>query len=153
MKKANDNPTIYFDLDGTLYDLYGQTDWLPRLLAHDPSPYAEGNALVDLVALHETLCDLIAEGYTVGVVSWCAKGSTPEYDRKVRATKRAWIRENLPTASEVHIVRYGTPKHRIVNNKTNAILVDDERENLTKWNRGATIDASTDILAALKGLN
>jgi hypothetical protein len=133
--KNKAHTTIYFDLDGTLYDLYGVTDWLPRLLASDPTPYCEGAALVDLVALHETLCDLIAEGYTVGVVSWCAKGSTPEYDRMVRATKRAWIRENLPTASEVHIVRYGTPKHRIVNNKTSAILVDDEIGNSRCCNR------------------
>jgi hypothetical protein len=152
MKNATDKPTIYFDLDGTIYDLYGVVDWLPRLRASDPTPYCEGAALVDLVALHETLCDLIAEGYTVGVVSWLARGATAAYDKAVRATKRAWIRENLPTASEVHIVRYGTPKHRIVNN-SNGILIDDETANLTNWTRGATIKADENLVETLRSLN
>lgn len=152
MKNATDKPTIYFDLDGTIYDLYGVVDWLPKLRASDPTPYRDGSPLVDIVALHETLCDLIAEGYTVGVVSWLSRGATAAYDKVVRATKRAWIRENLPTASEIHIVRYGTPKHTIVNN-TNGILVDDEEGNLTRWTRGATIKADANLIETLKGLN
>lgn len=153
MDKTANKPTIYFDLDGTLYDLYGVAGWLPRLLAADVTPYAEGNPLVDLAALNEVLIDLVNRGYGVGVISWVARGATREYAAAIRRVKRAWIRENLPTAAEVHIVKYGTPKHYIANDKHNAILVDDERENLTKWNHGATINANSDIIAALKGLN
>ena len=32
---------IWFDMDGTLADLYGVENWLEKLRASDPSPYAE----------------------------------------------------------------------------------------------------------------
>ena len=31
---------IWFDMDGTIADLYGVEDWLPKLRAYDPSRIA-----------------------------------------------------------------------------------------------------------------
>lgn len=141
-------PTIYFDLDGTVYPLYQQPEWLPRLRNSDPTAYAVETAMVDMVALHEVLLSLMDKGYAVGVISWLAKDASPAYNKAVRAVKREWIAKFLPMATEVHIVKYGTPKHRVAN--AAGILVDDVAEVREAWTRGATIDANGDIIAALR---
>lgn len=157
-------PTIYFDLDGTLYDLYSMPNWLERITTlADASTYASEDALlVDMVRLHEVLYTLIDRGYSVGVVSWLAGGEMDSlgnigradsaYEKAVRKVKKAWIKKFLPMATEVHIVRYGTPKHHIVNNKEAAILVDDNAEVREAWNHGAAIDATENLIEALERL-
>jgi len=150
MKNTENKPTIYFDLDGTVYDLYGTPDWLERITTlADPTAYSDGDALVCMDTLHDTLTALVNAGYRVGVVSWLAKGASAEYNRLVRRVKRAWVRENLPLASEVHIVKYGTPKHRVVNDKR-GILVDDNAEVRESWKGLLTINAEGDIIEALR---
>lgn len=149
----NSSPTIYFDLDGTLYDLYSQPRWLERITTEaDPTAYANDSAtMVNMVALHETLFTLMEQGWSIGVISWLARGSSREYDIAVRRIKRDWVKRFLPMATEVHIVKYGTPKHSVAYS-TNAVIVDDAPEVLTTWNRGATIDATQNILPLLEGL-
>jgi hypothetical protein len=157
MKKGNNmnaKPTIYFDLDGTLYDLYGMENWLARITTlADATAYANEDALlVDMVALHEVLYALMAQGYSIGVISWLADGASKEYDKAVRATKRAWLKKFLPMATEIHIVRYGTPKHRIINDKADAIIVDDNAEVRAAWTHGEAIDATENLIAKLRNL-
>jgi hypothetical protein len=156
--------TIYFDLDGTLYDLYSIPGWLERITTlADATAYSSEDALlVDMVRLHEVLYALIDKGYTVGVVSWLPGGemdilgnigrADTDYEKAVRKIKCEWIKKFLPMATEVHIVRYGTPKHHIVNNKENSILVDDTAEVREMWNHGAVIDATENLIEALERL-
>jgi len=144
-------PTIYFDLDGTLYDLYGQPAWLDRLHASDPSAYAADALMVDADAFHATLDNLVAAGYAIGVITWLARGASQEYKTATRRVKKAWIHKHLPHATEIHMVAYGTPKHRIAKNRP-AILVDDNAEVREAWTLGATIDATQDLVAALQSL-
>ncbi len=145
-------PTIYFDLDGTVYDLYNQPNWLERItVTFDATAYANDNAhLVDIVALNEQLVKMVEMGFGVGVVTWLALDSTTNYDKAVRKVKREWVAKFLPMAQEVHVVRYGTPKHNVIKDKNNAILVDDNAEVRQAWTRGITIDATQDIIQALK---
>lgn len=150
MKNTNDN-TIYFDLDGTLYDLYAQPNWLERITTQeDTSAYSADALVYDRVELADCLTRLCNAGFAVGVVSWLAGGASREFDSAVRRVKREWVKKNLPMATEVHIVKYGTPKHRVVNVK-NAILVDDNAEVRAAW-KGLTIDATQNIIPALEGL-
>ena len=37
--------TIFFDMDNTIAALYDVPNWLPKLRAYDPSPYAEAKAM------------------------------------------------------------------------------------------------------------
>jgi len=62
--------TIWFDMDGTLADLYGVENWLPMLRASDPTPYMVARPLVNLSALARVLNRLQREGYEIGVISW-----------------------------------------------------------------------------------
>ena len=138
---------IYFDMDGTIADLYGFDGWLDYLHAEDVKPYAEARPLVDMDALN-TICEaLAARGVVIGVISWTAMGGSREYNAAVRKVKREWINEYLPCVSEFHVVKYGTPKHHVRKIK-HSILVDDNAEVREAW-QGETIDATKNILKAL----
>lgn len=150
-------PTIYFDLDGTLYDLYNQPNWLARITTlSDPTAYANENAVMaDMPKLMAQLIKMVSKGYGIGVISWLADDSTPEYDKAVRKVKREWVKKFLPMAHEVHIVKYGTPKHTVVKNKSDiSILVDDNGEVRERWemNRGLALDPADGIIKSLKKL-
>jgi hypothetical protein len=157
----NDSMTIYFDLDGTLYNLYGIPNWLERITIDlDPTAYADESdeaLLVDMAELHEALYALMNKGYEIGVISWLAGGATlPDgsmgeadaaYSKAVRSVKREWVSKFLPMATEVHVVKYGTPKHRVARNK--GIIVDDHAGVREAWTRGAAIDATDNLIESL----
>ena len=126
---------IYLDMDGTIADLYGVENWLEDLIAGNERPYREAERLVE----EEELAELVADGYELAIVSWLAKNSNKEYDRKVRNAKREWLKANYPNIkfTEIHIVKYGTPKSRVVNEK--GLLIDDEIPNRREW-KGIAID-------------
>jgi FMN phosphatase YigB (HAD superfamily) len=147
----NKTTTIYFDLDGTLYDLYGQAMWLERITKiYDPSVYGTACTLVSFDDLSPLLDSLVEQGYRIGVVSWCAKNAPKWYDAAVREIKRDWVKRFLPQASEVHIVKYGTPKHRIVRDR-DGIIVDDDATVREAW-RGLAIDPAHGIIESLERL-
>lgn len=54
--------TIFFDLDGTLADLYGVEDWLDMLMASDALPYEIAKPLIRLSALARLLNNLQKRG-------------------------------------------------------------------------------------------
>ena len=78
---------IYFDMDGTIADLYNVENWLERLRANDETPYIEAEPLVNMQKLQDMLESFAMLGITIGVISWLAKGSSKSYDKKVRTAK------------------------------------------------------------------
>lgn len=141
--------TIYFDMDGTIADLYAVEGWLEKLTAEDATPYAEAAPLLRLCTLARLLNRLQREGYRIGIVSWLAKYGSDEYNERVIKAKREWLRVHLKSVrfDEVHIVKYGTPKHEIVRDK-NGILFDDEEGNRDRWT-GIAYNVD-DIIGVLK---
>ena len=143
--------TIWFDMDGTIADLYSVENWLPMLRAYDPSPYMLAKPLVRLSTLAYMLNRLRAKGYRVGVISWGSKCSTPAYDAAVTAAKTAWLKTHLPSVDfdEIHVVPYGVPKQNF--KRTDAdILFDDEERNRINW--GENAHTETEIFDILKSL-
>ena len=143
--------TIYFDLDGTLFDLYGVDNWLPKLRACDPSPYEDALPMQDFRVLARLLNKLQAAGYNIGVITWLSKESTPEYDEAVRRAKRKALAKRLPSvdSDEIHMVKYGTPKYAVARNPF-GILFDDEEKNRERW-KGAAFPPE-EIFEVLKSL-
>ena len=128
---------IYFDMDGTIADLYSVKGWLPMLRAENPEPYAKAHALVNLSRLARSLNGLRANGVEVCVVSWGSKESSDDYLKKVEHAKREWLAKHMPSVTwdEIHVLPYGTPKSCV---KTKgAILFDDEIGNRQEWGTGA----------------
>ena len=144
--------TIWFDMDGTIANLYGVQNWLNYLMASDPTPYAIAKPLLRLNALARVLNNLQRKGYKVGVISWLAKNSTADYDEAVTKAKIDWLTKHLASVAfdEINIVRYGTPKHLFATCEAD-ILFDDEEKNRNEWT-GKAFDVNN-ILEVLKGLD
>ena len=144
------NKTIWFDMDGTIADLYGVENWLPMLRASDPTPYMVAKPLVRLSTLAFMLNRLRKRGYNIGIISWLSKSGTPAYDADVTAAKYQWLARHLPSVDfdEIYIVPYGTPKHIFA--QPGDILFDDEKGNRESW-IGTAFDVH-DIINVLKGL-
>ena len=141
---------IYFDMDGTVYDLYGVDGWLEMLNAEDISAYKCGTPICDMAKLNAILERFIALGFVIGVVTWTAMNGSREFNKATRKVKLEWVRENMPTVTEFHCVKYGTPKHKVAKIK-NAVLVDDNSAVRDAWN-GYTVDANKNILVQLEAL-
>ena len=140
---------IYFDMDGTIADLYGVQGWLEDLIAGETRPYAEAKPMVNMSRLARRLNTLQRAGYEIGIISWLSKNGTDEYNRQVTETKIAWLRAHLASVefNEIHIVKYGTPKQTL----GKGFLFDDELPNREKWGEGAY--EPKDIFEILGGLN
>lgn len=141
--------SIYFDMDGTIANLYAVENWLPMLRASDPTPYVCAEPMLRMNTLARLLNKLQREGWTIGIVSWLAKNSNDSYDELVTVAKLKWLTTHLKSVQfdEIHIVSYGTPKHEIVDNP-NGILFDDEIGNREKWT-GVAYDVDN-IIGILK---
>ena len=124
---------INFDMDGTIADLYAVENWLSKLRAYDPSPYAEAAPLVHLSTLARYIHIIQRMGWKVNIVSWLSKDPDPDYGEAVTRAKRKWLAKHLPSVQfdAVVIVPYGTPKHEL----SSGILFDDELNNRVGWNK------------------
>lgn len=142
---------IYFDMDGTIANLYGVSDWLEDIQARNTRPYEQAKVMLKMNVLARLLNKLQKEGYVIGVVSWLAKNSTQEYNERVTQAKVNWLQKHLPSVhwNEVHIVDYGTPKQTVVQ-YSKGILFDDEKPNRKNWT-GTAYDVNN-IIEVLKGL-
>lgn len=140
--------TIYFDMDGTIANLYGVENWLSELRAESTKPYAEAKPLLNMSALARTLNKLTARGYEIGIISWTSKGGSEQYNKAVAETKIKWLQKHLASVhfTSISIVPYGTPKETI----GNGILFDDEEPNRTNWNGIAY--SEKEIMRVLKTL-
>lgn len=122
---------IWFDMDGTIADLYGVNGWLDMLLNENARPYEIAKPLVNMRELARVLNRLIEKGWEIGVISWLAKNGTNDYNKKVANAKMKWLARHLKSVkfAKIDIVEYGTPKQ--INR--NGILFDDEKQNRESW--------------------
>lgn len=125
---------VWFDMDGTIANLYAVENWLPKLREHDASPYVEAEVMHNMSQLARLLNKVQAVGYGIGIISWLSKCPTAEYDKAVTEAKRAWLGQHLASVKfdAVNIVSYGTPKTKFMET-ANDILFDDEEKNRTDW--------------------
>jgi len=127
---------IWFDMDGTIADLYGVDGWLDDLIAENTRPYAVAIPLVNFSLLARLLNQLQAQGWKLGIVSWTSKNGSELYNLAIETVKRTWLTQHLPSVEwdEIKVVRYGTNKRMICGG---GILFDDEEGNRKAWGAGA----------------
>ena len=146
---------IWFDMDGTLANLYAVENWLEKLRAHDETPYMEAKPMLQLSALARVLNRLRRQGVEIGIVSWLSKDPDPAYGAKVTDAKYYWLAKHLPSVEwdDVRIVPYGTPKSKVANIQKHDILFDDEENNIIEWeeNDGWAFEPA-EILSMLRTL-
>ena len=141
--------TIWFDMDGTIADLYGVKDWLPMLIAENPAPYELATPMLNMNVLARKLNKIRRAGYKLGVISWLSKNSTASYDEKVKAAKLTWLKKHLNSVNwdKINIVAYGRNKWEVCGE---GILFDDEEGNRTAWkDKAYTPDKIMEVLRNL----
>lgn len=128
--------TIYFDMDGTIANLYAVEGWLDDLEAYRTRPYEEARVMHNMSVLARLLNQAQRNGHRLAIISWLSKSGTADYNRKVEKVKRKWLKKHLKSVQfdEIHIVTYGTPKSSVA--KSMGILFDDEERNRNEWNKG-----------------
>lgn len=150
---------IYFDMDGTVFDLYGKKNWLD-LLENEKEGAFVGNFLpeIDLVRFFSAIKELSAYGVQFGIITWLPMQASAEYEEVCRAEKMAWIRENMPFISEFNCVSYGTPKQKCIQKRAQTMyLIDDNAEVCKMWEtatqrKALNIDKNWTVVDALEAI-
>lgn len=141
---------VYFDMDGTIANLYGFKNWLEYLLKEDTTPYMEAKPLMNLSALAREIHRGQKLGIKYGIISWTSKGGSTAYNKAVEEIKKAWLKKHLPSVvfDEIHVIEYGTPKSNYA--KGTSYLFDDEEKNRKEW-KGKAFNVNN-ILQDLKAI-
>lgn len=139
---------IWFDMDGTIADLYAVDGWLEMLRNFDAEVYEMAKPLCRMCSLARQLNSLQRKGYTIGIISWSSKVSTEEFDEQVRQAKMNWLAQHLPSVNwdEVQVVPYGTPKHEVCGS---GVLFDDEMHNRYEWMKHAGMAFEPEFISAV----
>ena len=133
IKKDENEKIIYFDVDGTFYDLYNFPKWLECILSEKTECYTQSGLLVDENDFIDVLNNLKEKGYKLGIITWMSKNATKKYQNKVRGAKYRYIKKHFSNLfDEIHILQYGTNKSKYCKGK-NTILFDDEENNRKQW--------------------
>lgn len=146
---------VYFDMDGTIANLYAVDEWLENIHNEVENMYKNLEPMVDMNLL-QTICkDLQMVGYKIGIITWLPPGRK-EYREKIAKEKREWLARYMPIVEEIHIQEYMTPKQTAITTITGRmILVDDNEEVRNKWNtpvQRKSIDATNNMIEELKKL-
>ena len=132
---------IWFDLDGTIFDLYHQDNWEPKLRAEESgvfTAYGETEGWLPYINRNlfaEAVQALMMEfGVEFNVITWLPMQASPEYEEVCRAEKIQWVKQNLPFVNEISCVSYGIPKQNCIKKKAQTmILLDDNMEVCEEW--------------------
>lgn len=147
---------IYFDMDGTVADLYGEKNWLNNLRNEREGSFINLRPLVDMNELAMVCHQLMNLGYSFGVITWLPMGASYEFERVCEEEKRAWVEEFMPWVSEFYAQSYGVPKQYAPSKRAaEMILIDDNAEVRAMWNtevQRSSIDATQDIIKELRKL-
>ena len=126
--------TIWWDMDGTIANLYAVDNWLPKLRSEDPTPYAEAEVMWNMSQLAKLMNKAQRLGYQLGIISWTSKGGSASYNEAVKQAKLDWLKKHLSSVSwdQICVISYGTPKSLVMNTEDD-ILFDDELKNREDW--------------------
>lgn len=142
--------TFVFDMDGTLFDLYGVDNWLPQLRAEDSSPYLAAKPMINFSLLARYLNRIQRAGHKIMIVSWTSKESSPEYHSQVAWAKFKSLRRHLPSVhwDAIIFTNYGTEKSTLVKD-SKAFLFDDDEGVRANWQGGLAFEP-VDIFRVLR---
>lgn len=147
---------IYFDMDGTVADLYNSENWLNKLRNEEPGAFRFLKPMVNMDALASVCYQLMQQGYSFGIITWLPMDASYEYEKVCEEEKKDWAEEYMPWVSEFYAQSYGVPKQYAPSKRAmEMILVDDNSEVRAMWNtekQRKSIDATGNIIEELKKL-
>lgn len=157
--------TIWFDMDGTIYNFYDIPNWMEML---EKGRYGVYNMLGyrrrHLTRIMEVVAALVKQGWRVGVLTWGSKSGSADFEA-ISDMKRAWLRTNCPilySKGYFCCLPYGVSKaeYMIENFQPDGegmhVLVDDNLRVREDWEAHGenfkTVDASRSYYRILEGL-
>lgn len=159
--------SIWFDMDGTIAELYKVKDWLPALRSNDWSVYDRCLPRAHFERINAAIEALVENGWQVGVITWASKGiDWGKADLNViTETKFEWLCRFFPALADGKFacIPYGYDKAQFMHEMHNnynpyeiSYLVDDNKEVRAAWRKHGenfkTIDASRSFHRAIEGL-
>jgi hypothetical protein len=134
---------IYFDMDGTIADFYGQSDWLEKLRNEQNGAFADCKPLFNRKRFSAVVSRLLTIGVQFGVITWLPMDASPEYEEVCAAEKKKWCAAYLPFISEFTAQSYGVPKQKAIRKHSSTeILIDDNAEVCRRWKTAKQRDFS-----------
>ncbi|MGN0961492.1 MAG: hypothetical protein ACI4PF_04765 [Christensenellales bacterium] len=125
---------IYFDLDGTVYNLYGIENWLQYLDEENSEVFLMGDFMVDYKKFMDCIASLTKKGYSFGVITWLPMRASVEFEEDCRQQKIKWVKQFLPFVTEITCQSYGIPKQNAIQKKSEKMfLIDDNKEVCNIW--------------------
>lgn len=130
--------TVYFDMDGTIANLYAVPDVFKRLDANDATPYAEAIPIPKYIDMMHQFKEM---GYKVGIITACSRfpPNTPDdvkakMNIETEANKIKWLKEQglWGIIDTFQFIPCGVSKYEVTEDKT-GVLVDDEDKVLATW--------------------
>ena len=145
--------TIWWDMDGTIANLYAVENWLPMLRAEDTTPYVEAEVMWNMRQPARLMTQVQKLGYKLGIISGTSKGGSESYNEAVKQAKLSWLGKHLASVNwdNICVVSYGTPKSLVMQGEDD-ILFDDEEPNRDAWlGEAYEPDMMIKVLKALLG--
>lgn len=121
--------TYYFDMDGTIVDLYSVDNVFDKLDAFDVSPYVDAKAISKNIAM---LQELQLQGHDIAILTMMSKTTTPSFTMQTIKAKKQWLHEHGVKYSDFIPVPYGANKFEYAKDK-NAYIVDDDKNVINSW--------------------
>lgn len=158
--------SIWFDMDGTIAELYKVKDWLPALRSNDWSVYDKCLPRAHFERINAAIEALVENGWQVGVITWASKGVGWGKDLDaITETKFTWLCRFFPALADGRFacIPYGYDKglfmmemNETFDNGDTHILVDDNKIVRAAWRKLGenfkTINAARPFNRAIEGL-
>lgn len=145
---------VFFDMDGTIADLYNDPNWLEDFTKRRKGVFARLKPMVDPIQVNDLIRQAKAKGHKFGVVTWLPKDSTADYRLASSFEKIEWIKKFFPElADNILTCEYGTKKRQVARANRNAIIFDDDVKVREDWkiSKGKAYEPDQ-ILEVLEGL-
>ena len=123
---------VWFDMDGTIANLYGVEGWLDHLYNNSTIPYEEAKPMFNFSKFARKLNVLRKKGHEIGIISWTSKCGDDDFHVRITEAKKKWLHKHLPSVqwNEIKILKYGTNKWEACKE---GVLFDDEENNRKTW--------------------
>lgn len=162
--------TVWFDMDGTLYDLYNIPNWLEELQNKNENVFYIGSPMYNCYCINRAIEALTEHGWQVGIITWAPKdvAENDPFFAKVKHAKLMWALRHYPDlVRNFYCLPYGQSKAICACNHWSErngsiedvqILVDDNMLVREDWLDNGwhsyykTIDATSDYTSQLEGL-
>lgn len=127
------NKIVYFDMDGTLVDLYGVTNVFKRLDTLDASVYLEAKPIDKYINMLKEFTTL---GYKVVILSCLGMISEEQFDKDTIYNKDIWLNKYIGSEYIYDRIYIPNTKHKeeYISKYGYGILVDDDIRVLNNWN-------------------